>query len=98
MDTGTVLVFRPYIGNDGYIRMDIYPQESTAELNVDKVPDKTTAEIKTNILVKDGKTIVLGGLFRDVVTTNRSQIPILGDIPFIGALFRGTSDKTQRQE
>ena len=98
MDTGTVLVFRPYIGNDGYIRMDIYPQESSAELNVDKVPDKTTAEIETNIIVKDGETIVIGGLFRDVVVTSRSQIPLLGDLPIIGAAFRGTSDKIQRQE
>jgi type IV pilus assembly protein PilQ len=96
--TGTVLVFRPYIGNDGYIRMDIYPQDSTAQLNVDKVPDKTTAELKTNVLVKDGETIVIGGLFRDVVTTTRNQIPLLGDIPFIGALFRSTSDKSERQE
>jgi type II secretory pathway component GspD/PulD (secretin) len=98
LDSGTKLVFRPYIGGDGYIRMDIHPEDSTAQLNVDKVPDKTTAEVKTNILVKDGETIVIGGLFRDVVTTGRSQVPILGDLPLAGALFRGTADKTERQE
>jgi len=98
LPTGTVLSFRPYIGNDGYIRMDIYPQDSTAQLNIDKVPDKTTAEVRTNVLVKDGETIVIGGLFRDVVTTGRSQVPILGDLPLIGGAFRGTNDKTERQE
>ncbi len=98
LPTGTVLVFRPYIGNDGYIRMDIYPQDSTAQLNADKVPDKTTAELKTNVLVKDGETIVIGGLFRDFVTTIRSQVPILGDLPVFGSLFRGTTDTNQRQE
>jgi type IV pilus assembly protein PilQ len=98
LPTGTVLVFRPYIGNDGYIRMDIYPQDSTAQLNADKVPDKTTAELKTNVLVKDGETIVIGGLFRDVVKTTRSQIPLLGDLPILGVLFRGTSDTSERQE
>lgn len=98
LDTGTVLTFRPYIGNDGYIRMDISPSDSTAQLNVDKVPDKTTAEVKTNIIVKDGQTIVIGGLFRDVVTTVRSQVPVLGNLPFAGALFRGTNDRTERQE
>lgn len=98
LPTGTVLVFRPYIGNDGYIRMDIYPQDSTAQLNADKVPDKTTAELKTNVLVKDGETIVIGGLFRDVVKTTRSQIPLLGDLPIVGAIFRGTSDTSERQE
>ena len=98
LPTGTQLVFRPYIGNDGYIRMDIYPKDSTAETDVDGVPQETTTELKTNIIVKDGETIVIGGLFRDVVTTSRRQVPLLGDIPLIGALFRGTSDTTQRQE
>jgi len=98
LDTGTVLTFRPYIGNDGYIRMDIYPKDSTAQLNVDKVPDETVTQVKTNVIVKDGETIVIGGLFRDVVTTARSQVPILGDLPLVGILFRGTNDRTERQE
>ena len=99
LETGTRLVFRPYIGNDGYIRMDIYPEDSTAVLNaITQVPDKTTTELQTNVLVKDGETIVIGGLFRNVVITTRSQVPLLGDIPFLGALFRGTSDLTQREE
>jgi Flp pilus assembly secretin CpaC len=49
-------------------------------------------------MVKDGETIVIGGLFRDVVVTSRKQIPLLGDLPLIGALFRSTSDSTTRQE
>ncbi|MHC4630268.1 MAG: type II secretion system protein GspD [Planctomycetota bacterium] len=98
LQTGTQLIFRPYIANDGYIRMDIYPKDSTAELNDDGVPDETTTELKTNILVKDGETIVIGGLFRDVVVSTRKQIPLLGDLPIIGAAFRSTDDTTQRQE
>jgi type IV pilus assembly protein PilQ len=98
LPTGTVLSFRPFIGNDGYIRMDISPKDSTATINANGLPDETTAEVKTNIVVKDGETIVIGGLFRDVVTTGRSQIPILGDLPLVGVLFRGTNDKTERQE
>ncbi|HCO96516.1 MAG TPA: hypothetical protein DIU00_21690 [Phycisphaerales bacterium] len=98
LETGTVLTFRPYIGNDGYIRMDIDPKDSTATLNVDKVPDETVTQVRTNVIVKDGETIVIGGLFRDVVNTVRTQVPILGDVPFVGALFRGTTDITERQE
>jgi type II secretory pathway component GspD/PulD (secretin) len=98
LQTGTQLVFRPYIGDDGYIRMDIYPKDSSAALNADGVPTETTTQLKTNIVVKDGETIVLGGLFRDVVTTTRNQVPLLGDIPLIGALFRGTNDETRREE
>jgi type IV pilus assembly protein PilQ len=98
LPTGTVLVFRPYIGDDGYIRMDIFPKDSTAVLNASQVPDEVTTQLKTNVMVKDGETIVLGGLFRDNITTSRSQIPILGDIPLIGWIFRGTSDTSRRQE
>lgn len=98
LDTGTKLVFRPYIGDDGYIRMDIHPKDSSGTIKLNGVPDEFSTELATNIMVKDGQTIVIGGLFRDVVVTSRSQIPLLGDLPLIGGLFRSTSDQTTRQE
>jgi type II secretory pathway component GspD/PulD (secretin) len=99
MPTGTVLVFRPFIGDDGYIRMDIYPQDSTGAINpATSVPDKTTAELRTNIIVKDGETIVIGGLFRDQTSKSKNQVPILGNLPLVGALFRSSLDVTTRQE
>jgi len=98
LDTGTILKFRPFIGDDGYIRMDIYPEDSTGSLNADGVPDKTVTTLRANIIVKDGETIVLGGLFRDSIVSTRQQIPLLGDLPIIGALFRGTTDSTVREE
>jgi type IV pilus assembly protein PilQ len=98
LDTGTKLSFRPYIADDGYIRMDIYPKDSSGELDAEGIPTETTAELVTNIMVKDGQTIVIGGLFRDAITTTRSQVPLLGDIPLVGAAFRGTTDSNVRQE
>ena len=98
LDTGTKLSFRPYIGNDGYIRMDIHPKDSSGTLKANSIPDEFSTELATNIMVKDGQTIVIGGLFRDVTVTSRNQIPLLGDIPLVGALFRGTDDSTQREE
>jgi len=98
LETGTKLSFRPYIGNDGYIRMDIQPKDSSGILKANLIPDESSTELATNIMVKDGQTVVIGGLFRDVVNTSRYQIPLLGDLPFLGALFRGTTDKTERQE
>ena len=98
LDTGTTLSFRPYIGDDGYIRLDIHPKDSSASLNVDGVPTENTTHCKTNIVVKDGETVVIGGLFRDVITTSRNQVPLLGDVPIVGGLFRGTSDTVQREE
>jgi len=96
LDTGTKLSFRPYIGANGYIRMDIHAKSSQEKGG--KVISEASTEMVSNIMVKDGQTIVIGGLFRDVVVTSRSQIPLLGDLPLIGALFRKTKDEVQRQE
>ncbi|TKJ35206.1 MAG: hypothetical protein CEE38_15365 [Planctomycetes bacterium B3_Pla] len=98
LDTGTFLSFRPYIGNDGYIRMDIHPKDSSGALNADGVPNENVTQCLSNIMVKDGETVVIGGLFRDVIVAARSQVPLLGDIPIVGALFRGTFDSSQREE
>ncbi|MBN1126212.1 MAG: hypothetical protein JXA82_14495 [Sedimentisphaerales bacterium] len=98
LDTGTKLSFRPYIGNDGYIRMDIHPKDSTGSLNAQGVPDEISAELLTNIVVRDGETIVIGGMFRDQIDNTRTQVPLLGDIPFIGEAFRKTDDIVKRQE
>jgi len=101
LDTGTKLSFRPFIGNDGYIRMDIHPKDSSGEVRTvgeTTLPDETSAELVTNILVKDGETIVIGGLFRDKISTVRTQVPVLGDIPLIGLLFRGKADEIRREE
>ena len=97
LNTGTLLTFRPYIGNDGYIRMDIFPKDSSGVI-ANNLPQETVTEVRTNVIVKDGETIVIGGLFRDVITTGRSQVPVLGDLPLVGGLFRGTHDTTERQE
>ncbi len=97
LETGTKLSFRPYIGDDGYIRMDIQPKDSTGSLN-SGIPSETSTELATNIMVKDGETVVIGGLFRDEINTTRTQVPLLGDLPLIGILFRGTDDQTERRE
>ncbi|HIJ66718.1 MAG TPA: hypothetical protein HPP87_04275 [Planctomycetes bacterium] len=98
LKSGTKLSFRPYIADDGNIRMDIYPKDSSATKDSDGVPTETTAELSANIMVKDGQTVIIGGLFRDSVTSSKSQVPLLGDIPVIGELFKGTSDSSVRQE
>jgi len=97
LETGTKLSFRPYIGDDGYIRMDIHPKDSDGSVS-DGLPTETSTEVATNIIVKDGQTIVIGGLFRDSVGTTRNQVPLLGNLPIIGAVFRSTVDKVKREE
>ncbi len=67
-------------------------------LNADGVPNENAAELVTNIIVKDGETVIIGGMFRDQITAKRTQIPLLGNLPVIGGAFRGTADGVQRQE
>lgn len=99
LKTGTRLVFRPFIGDDGYIRMEIHPEDSSGGLQTAaNLPYKSTTEVTTNIMVKDGRTIVIGGLFRDDNSSTRSQVPVLGNLPGVGALFRQQADTSVREE
>ena len=99
MDVGTRLAFRPYISDDGYIRLEIHPEVSQRGLEtLDGVPSKSTVEVTCNVIVKDGHTIVVGGLFEEIADINRQQIPGLGNLPLLGPLFRLKTDGTTRSE
>jgi type IV pilus assembly protein PilQ len=96
---GTELIFRPFISDDGYVRMEIHPKVSSAVLlPPNNLPRETTTEVTANVMIRDGHTIVIGGLFDETATINRSQVPVLGGIPGIGWLFRSNSDSTERHE
>lgn len=106
LDTGIKLTFRPFISTDGQIRLELHPSVSSARL-VDlkvsgggeaTVPNESTQELRTNVRVKSGQTIVLGGLFREDTTISRRMVPWLSDIPIIGAAFGGQSDQLKREE
>lgn len=106
LPTGTSLAFRPFISKDGLIRLELKPKVSEGIINeftdadgrTVTVPDEVSQEITTNVIVPDGSTVVLGGLFREQTRLSRSQVPGLGDIPIIGAAFRGHDDATDRME
>ncbi len=98
LDTGTRLIFRPYIADDGFIRMEIHPEDSSGGLTGSNLPFKITTEVTSNIMVKDGHTVLIGGLFRESNDTGRSQVPGLGNIPVAGYLFRNQRDRTSRDE
>ena len=101
LDTGIHLMFRPFIAPNEMIRMELYPRLSSGDVVLEAnytVPNEDTHEIFTNVRVKSGETIVLGGLFEEQTTMSREQVPLLGDIPIVGGAFRGQDDETQRKE
>jgi hypothetical protein len=91
-------VFRPFIGNDGWVRVELHPEDSVGFVNAQGLPSEQTTEVTTNVMVRDNETILIGGLFREVTTDSRSQVPGLGSTPGIGQLFRANDESTRREE
>lgn len=98
LKTGVQLNFTPYVMDDGYIRMELNPEDSDGGLGAADLPFKKTTEVTTNVLVKDGHTIVIGGLFRESTSLGRSQVPLAGNIPLLGQLFKSTTDRNTKEE
>lgn len=98
LETGTQMTFTPFVMDDGYIRMELHPKDSDGGVGANGLPTESTTEVTTNVLVRDGRTIVIGGLFREKTTVGRSQIPVLGNIPLMGELFKSSSDSSVKEE
>lgn len=98
-DVGTKLTVRPTINQDGYVSLLIQQEinQATSEVAFD-APVISTREVVTQVLVRDGQTIVLGGLRDQQRDVTRSGVPILSGIPIIGGLFGGASRRSNETE
>lgn len=103
-DVGIILSVTPNISADGFVRMDILPEISkvsarTTQITEDfQAPIITKRQVETNVTVKDGETIVIGGLLQTSEEERTSKIPLLGDIPLAGNLFRSTTYTNSKTE
>lgn len=97
LDVGTKLTITPNIKSDGNIMMEIHPEISSGAI-VNDLPQKDSTETTTKLIVKDGQTIIIGGLMKEETTETKKGIPILADIPFLGIPFRSTSLDTKKYE
>lgn len=97
LEIGTMLKITPRIGNDGNILLAIYPKVSDGVVT-QGLPSETTTEVSTNVAVRDGESIFIGGLIRDRKETVTKQIPLLGDIPILGYLFKRNTENLSRTE
>ncbi len=96
-DVGVELIVTPSISEGELVRLEIEQSLNNLTLSSTTVDVITTKrKIKTNVLADDGETIVLGGLISDDVKTSEQKVPLLGDIPFLGALFRSTSTEVRK--
>lgn len=100
VDAVLSLVVTPHITSDNFIHMKIQAKKDAADFSnqVLGTPTITIKEATTQVLVKDGDTAVLGGLYESEVSKSRSQVPWFGDIPFLGNLFKSKTDSEDIDE
>ena len=93
-DVGLVLRVRPQISENGTVKMAIYQEVSKIEASTLKDPNGPTTSkraIESNVVVDDGNIIVIGGLLEDSYSSGEDKVPLFGDIPVVGNLFRSES-------
>ena len=96
-DVGITLKIKPQINEGDAVVMQIEQEVSSIANNAqasDLITNKRS--IKTNVLAKDGQIIVLGGLIEDRVRQSEQKVPLLGDLPLLGALFRAKSSNVEK--
>ena len=98
-DVGIKLTLTPHVNPEREIQLDLNPSiEAVVEdtQNESYTPTISKREVKTTVTVPDRATVVLSGLIREDTTKIATKVPLLGDIPFLGVLFRSTSDSKKR--
>lgn len=94
------LTVTPQITPDGNVIMDIKLNKDSVDPNCSVLgtPCLQTKELVTRAMVEDGGTIILGGIYEEDNSTAQYKVPLLGDIPFVGNLFRGTKRNNEKNE
>jgi Flp pilus assembly secretin CpaC len=99
LDVGVVLRLTPRITRDGSVLLHVKPEVSKGAVNPDTgLPESTTAELETDVMLNDGQGMVIGGLIKENDTVQQSKVPWLGNVKGIGWLFRHTETTKERDE
>ena len=98
-DVGVTLRIKPQISNNNRIRLDILQEVSSIDPTVASLNDTVTSKksIKTNVIVNDQELIVIGGLIDEKMVEIENKIPILGNIPIFGSIFKNTSQVMEKR-
>jgi len=108
VDLGVTLTVTPTINKSGFVKMHIKPEVSTLtgwfEIQDEagtaqiKLPEVDTSNAETDVLIQDGRTIIIAGLIKDREYKKERKFPLLGDIPVVGNLFKSKSTGTEVKE
>ncbi|MCP4590345.1 MAG: hypothetical protein GY842_06360, partial [bacterium] len=105
-DVGVILDVTPHINPDGYVNLDVHPEISSLNPAGSGVqisegltaPTFSQRSVETTVTVKDGETVVIGGLISTREDEREVKVPILGDLPGIGMFFRSTTSQRKKSE
>ncbi len=97
---GITLKVTPQVSADGFVLLKIEAKSSTLDFGnaVDGIPAENSREAKANVLVKDGETVVIGGIMKDTGSNSDSGVPYLKDVPVLGWLFKKSSWRKDFEE
>jgi type II secretory pathway component GspD/PulD (secretin)/TolA-binding protein len=99
LEAGTRLILRPSISTDGFIRLEIHPEHSTATVTGRKNPPRqNTSELTTHVMIRDGATVAIAGLIAEQAIETTKRLPFVSAIPIVGASFRHKKESLQRTE
>jgi len=108
VDLGVTLTVTPTINKSGFVKMHIKPEVSTLtgwfEITDEagtaqiKLPEVDTSNAETDVLIQDGRTIIIAGLIKDREYKRQRKFPLLGDIPVLGNLFKSKATGTEVKE
>lgn len=97
---GVLLRVTPTINQNGYVTLKLHPEISDKQEEVEfegaRVPVLSTQTADATVMIKDGETLVIGGLIKDKVVETKTQIPLLGSIPVLGKLFQHKAEEVVR--
>ncbi len=99
-DASIQLRVTPHVAPDGFINLKIHATKNEADFSnaVQDVPTILTREATTEMLVRDGATVVIGGLYQRTVQSSRTGLPWLSNVPGLGWMFRNTRDNDSHEE
>jgi general secretion pathway protein D len=103
VDVGVKLYVTPTIGDDGFLTLKIKPEVSSVDSTIhtaegNAIPIVRLSQAETSLVVKDGVTVVIGGLMEDTNSNDKSGVPLLSKIPVFGLPFRSQNDKKGKTE
>ena len=98
LESGVILRVKPSVDEQNRILLEVHPEVSTGSVSDDGIPNQTTTEVTTSMLVESGQTVFIGGLIKRSSEQTREGVPVLGDIPVLGMLFSNRAMRSVNTE